>query len=81
MATILEKFSEAFPELDLVPGDAADLDTMPADSVCGADCVKAIEAGKAYADLLRAGHGPYSGPYVKPIGMSVAGLCLLYICG
>ena len=81
MSSVFDKFAEAFAELDVMPGDYLTLDGMPADSECGEDCVKAIEAGKAYADLLRAAHGPNSGPYVKPLGISVLGLCLLYICG
>lgn len=81
MQTIADKFDANFPGFKMPKADHADLASMPIDSTCGEDCVKAIEAASVYAEMLRSAHGPYSEQHILPIARSAKELCLTYICG
>lgn len=81
MRSVLDLFQATFPEIRVGVDDAAEMDVMPLESNCGADCKRVIEAAQPLTDLVRKAHGPYALRYVEPIANSVRSLCLLYICG
>jgi hypothetical protein len=85
MMTIAHHFAIAFPHHSLEAGDLDALKSMPSDSNCGADCIKAIDAAKAFADQVTAAWGPdgYPGERIAPddIAHTAAQVCATFICG
>lgn len=79
-------FAASFPSVidEFSDEDLETLTSMPTDSVCGAECVRAIDSAKELDDLIRSGHGPHYSRHSNEtlaIARVAADLCSLYIRG
>lgn len=78
MTTVLEYFADAFPGCPMTVDVAKDLQSMPIDSPCGRDCVKAIDNASAfYNDVVDGGHGGD----MLAVRDAALRVVLIYICG
>lgn len=80
--TVRAYFEQAFPaHVYVAARDPVDLESMPLDSHCGADCKAAVDAGAALAAQVRRAFGDDKPEHFQEIGEIVADVCGCFICG
>lgn len=77
--TVLEHFAAAFPHLPLETSLSQALQSMPIESVCGADCIAAIDGAKALAAAVLMATADTA--KAEEIAGMAADACGVFICG